>query len=75
MHVASNVGICQENKRPCTQLHLMCTPPQDYLEAKRLAFPRLYFISNNELLDMLAHIRNPFAVQVSPQLTELLYYL
>ncbi len=44
---------------------LLCTLSlQDYLESKRLAFPRLYFISNNELLDMLAHIKEPAAIQV-----------
>jgi len=47
-------------------MNLLCVLSlQDYLEAKRLAFPRLYFISDNELLDMLAHVKNPLAVQVS----------
>ena len=37
---------------------------QDYLETKRQLFPRFYFISDNELLDIMSHTRNPFAVQV-----------
>ncbi len=41
----------------------------EYLEAKRLAFPRFYFASSNDLLDILSNGNQP--IKVSKHLTKL----
>lgn len=53
-----------ESLQQCTQnLDRVQKRLEDYLETKRAAFPRFYFLSNDELLSILSDVRNPEAVQ------------
>ena len=68
--VATNVdGLAEQLEELQSQLSLCEKALAEYLETKRLAFPRFYFASSNDLLDILSNGNQP--IKVSKHLTKL----
>lgn len=63
MNVITYVGLLEVFKQNNSLLEQIQKCLEDYLEAKRLIFPRFYFLSNDELLEILSQTRNPQSVQ------------
>nr|CAH7757603.1 unnamed protein product [Callosobruchus chinensis] len=63
MEAALHPGMLETLQRNNNLLEQIMKCLESYLETKRVAFPRFYFLSNDELLDILAQTRNPHAVQ------------
>ena len=68
--IATNVdGLAEQLEGLQGQLSLCEKALAEYLETKRLAFPRFYFSSSNDLLDILSNGNQP--IKVSKHLTKL----
>ena len=52
---AGNLPLCW----PCEAARTALLPRQDYLETKRVAFPRFYFVAPADLLDILSKGSDP----------------
>ncbi len=59
----ARAGLLERFKTNNTHLDQIQKCLEDYLESKRLIFSRFYFLSNDELLEILSQTRNPLAVQ------------
>ncbi|KAK2187822.1 hypothetical protein NP493_153g04004 [Ridgeia piscesae] len=64
LRAATASGVLEMLQVANTNLEKIQKCLEDYLETKRLVFPRFYFLSNDELLDILSQSKNPDAVQV-----------
>lgn len=63
INVALRPGILDQLQELDTQLQLCEKALAQYLESKRMAFPRFYFVATADLLDILSNGTNPSMVQ------------
>nr|XP_039247972.1 dynein heavy chain 6, axonemal-like [Styela clava] len=63
LRAATAPGVFETLQSSNSHLEKIHKSLEDYLEMKRLSFPRFYFLSNDELLDVLAQGRTPSAIQ------------
>ncbi|RNF27392.1 putative dynein heavy chain [Trypanosoma conorhini] len=61
--ICTDDGVLEQLKESNLAIDHIQKKLEDYLETKRVAFPRFYFLSNDELLSILSDVRNPKAVQ------------
>ncbi|XP_057583181.1 dynein axonemal heavy chain 14 [Hippopotamus amphibius kiboko] len=63
LQITTSAGVLEILQNCNIHLEYIKKNLEDYLELKRMVFPRFYFLSNDELLDILSESRNPESVQ------------
>uniref|UniRef100_A0A8D2C9B8 Dynein axonemal heavy chain 14 n=1 Tax=Sus scrofa TaxID=9823 RepID=A0A8D2C9B8_PIG len=63
LRIITSTGVLEILQNCNVHLEYIKKSLEDYLETKRMIFPRFYFLSNAELLDILADSQNPESVQ------------
>jgi dynein heavy chain len=64
MRAATTSGVLENLQTFNLQMEKIQRSLEDYFETKRLFFPRLYFLSNEDLLDILTQSKDPVLIQV-----------